>query len=246
MGRLGKAQSALRGAIATRCATRVLGSRLINAHALRKLAFNCEYDIGYSRIQKNANSTTIVLMDSLSGKDVGVNASKKSITRIRSMDIKTIRRLAEFQYFVVVRNPYSRTLSAFLQKFPKERYRNEYGKFQLDIDGFRAFVRWLDNGGSAKNSHWAPQLAQMCFKLSDYDAVIKIENYNAEMREFLTQVGVPESKIDIAKSSASGSFHQTGASSKLMQFYDRETIEIVKRVFESDFKTLGYDPDRLL
>nr|WP_306267599.1 sulfotransferase family 2 domain-containing protein [Pararhizobium sp. IMCC3301] len=206
---------------------------------------NTEFGLCYNRIQKNANSTTVLLMDSISGGNHDAKQAKKAVASISDLGRVDIARLNDFWFFVVVRNPYSRTLSAFLQKFANEENRQQYGDFPLNPDGFRDFVRWLDNGGMAKNSHWDLQQKQMCFEASDYDTVIRFENYNAEMRAFLERSGVPASRIYLDDSAAKGTHHKTGASDRLRQFYDAETQSIVQRRFMNDFLSLGYDPDRL-
>tara|TARA_R110002167_G_scaffold25263_2_gene87846 strand:- start:89 stop:829 length:741 start_codon:yes stop_codon:yes gene_type:complete len=229
---------------AHRRAIESLGVRVLAKAPLRKLAVNTEFGLCYNRIQKNANSTTVLLMDSISGGSLDVEQAKEAAS-IGVLGRTDISRLNEFLFFVVARNPYSRVLSAFLEKFSKQKFISKYGEFTLDPDGFRAFVRWIDNGGLSKNGHWDLQQKQMCFEPQDYDTVISFENYNAEMRAFLLSAGVPESRINLDDSAAKGTHHKTGASDRLRQFYDAETQRIVQRCFMSDFLSLGYDPDRL-
>lgn len=217
-------------------ATGCLNGRVVNKSALRKIVVNTEFGICYNRIQKNANTTTVDLLGAISGGDA---------VRIAALNPDEIARLNKFRFFVVVRSPYSRTLSAFLQKLSTEKNRQEYGEFTLDPSGFRAFAHWLDNGGLTKNSHWDLQQKQMCFELRDYDTVIRFEDYNTEMRAFLLSAGVPADRVNLEDSAARGTHHKTGASDRLRQFYDAETQSTVRRCFMSDFLSLGYDPDRL-
>jgi hypothetical protein len=243
---LRKTRKAARAVVAPRIAASVLGDRVANAKAFRKLVFNTEFGICYNRVRKNANSTTAVLMDKISGGALDAKQAKKLLPKVGTLDFKTLRKLPDFRYFVVVRSPYSRTLSAFLQRFQSDSTTERFGDFSLDPQGFRQFVRWLDSGGMNKDSHWDLQQRQMCFELNSYDAVVRMENYNAEIRAFLLETGVPEGRIDIGGSSAKGTFHQTKSSERIREFYDAEAIETVRRCYKSDFQALGYDPDHLI
>lgn len=243
-----KTRSAHRGAI------KRLDGRVANKFALRKVVFNTEFGLCYNRIQKNANSTTVILMDSISGgnRDAKISGGNRDAKRakmaaasIGDLGRADISRLHEFSFFVVVRNPYSRVLSAFLDKFSREKYKKRHREFSLDPSGFQEFVRWLDKGGLSKDGHWDLQQKQMCFEANDYDTVISFEDYNTEMRDFLVRSGVPADRISLDDSSAKGAHHKTGASDRLHQFYDADTHGIVQRCFMSDFLSLGYDPDRL-
>ncbi|WP_306257862.1 sulfotransferase family 2 domain-containing protein [Pararhizobium sp. IMCC21322] len=243
-----KVRSAHRGAI------KRLDGRVANKFALRKFVLNTEFGLCYNRIQKNANSTTVILMDSISGgnRDAKISGGNRDAKRakiavpsIGDLGRADISRLHEFRYFVVVRNPYSRVLSAFLDKFSREKYKRRHREFSLDSAGFHEFVRWLDKGGLSKNSHWDLQQKQMCFEVNGYDTVISFEDYNAEIRDFLVRSGVPADRISLDDSTAKGMHHKTSASDRLHQFYNADTQSIVKRCFMSDFLNLGYDPDRL-
>ena len=124
-----------------------------------------------------------------------------------------------------------------------EKFRQKYREFSLDPSGFHEFVRWLDQGGLSNNGHWNLQSRQLCFQLEHYDAIVRFENYQSEVYDFLIDAGVPADRFNLTNSSIRGRHHKTDADKKLQSFYDANTQKLVRKMFETDFELLGYDDD---
>ena len=91
---------------------------------------------------------------------------------------------------VIIRNPYSRVLSAFLDKHKSRKIRERHGVWEPTPEGFAAFLGYLEAGGLGGNSHWDLQKKQMLLPLSAYDGVIHFENLREEMLGFLATRGL--------------------------------------------------------
>jgi hypothetical protein len=218
-----------------------LGPTRFNWTAVKKFAVYPNLGIGYNRIKKNANTTTVILLREM---DTGLvedrESAKNNCQSPISLPISSMMSLRDCCLFVVIRNPYSRVLSAFLEKFRLEQYREEHGAFPLTREGFGEFVVWLANGGLAKDKHWNLQSDQMFLPLNKYNFVIEFDNFAAGMKELFDRTGLnpPEDRLDRLYPSDVNKL--TGASSRIEDFYTDETASLVAKIYKRDFEALGY------
>ncbi len=123
-----------------------------------------EHRFIYFRIPKSANSTiTLTLVRSM---EAGVNGdqtgqqSKEVDQEFLQSGVIFPSQMERYFTFTFVRNPFTRVLSAYLDKVTST---NPKFKKLLWVDGraisFRAFLERLDDGWLMKNVHWAPQSA---------------------------------------------------------------------------------------
>lgn len=159
------------------------------------------------------------------------------------MSAAELRDLKNLHLFIIVRNPYSRVLSAFLDKLKKERYQKAHGTFDLTPEGFGDFLKWLENGGLTGDPHWDLQTKLMMVPLEKYDTVVRFETFSSSMRSFLEGRGltVPAGALEEYYPSYRG--RETNSSSKLTQFYTPERAEIVRRLYAKDFEALDYSTE---
>ncbi|HSO47471.1 MAG TPA: sulfotransferase family 2 domain-containing protein [Rhizobiaceae bacterium] len=209
--------------------------------AIPRVCYIKEYDLLYNRIQKNANSNTMVLWNHLvNARMDSVIKSRNKIAHLHDLGSATLSRLGRSRSLLVIRDPYSRVLSAFLDKFRRPAIRQEHGDFDLAPAGFARFVAWLEEDGLEKNAHWDLQTKQMLLPLGRYTDVVRFERYGQGMLEFLRELGVPEEKLAFSGLVTHGARHATGADEKLAAFYDRDTRRRVAKIYEADFAALGY------
>ena len=229
----------------TAFAASVLWSRFgignINLKASRNVAVYPGLGLVYNRVKKNANTTVVLL---LRGMESGVvesrKAAKSNSQNFLELSFAEISDLRNYCFFVVVRNPYSRVLSAFLNKFQGESYKQLHGTFDLTPDGFIAFVEWLKDGGLNKNAHWDLQTKLMFLPLAKYDVVVRFENFEAEMLSLLKSKHLqpPEGRLgglypaDVNK--------KTSSDSLLQSFYTPRLADMVADLYAKDFDELGY------
>lgn len=214
----------------------------MNAAALRRATVHPELGLVYNRIKKNANTTVVLMLRELEGHVVtDRRASKRSLTTLLELDRDGIAALAKHHHFLVVRHPFSRVLSAYLDKMREDKYRRKFGAYEATPEDFARFVTFLENGGLRRDAHWDLQTKLMLLPLARYDTVIRFESFYDDMMAMLKRLGLepPEGRLTSIHPADKGK--ETKASEKLAAFYDAALMERVGRLFASDFEALGYE-----
>lgn len=131
--------------------------------------------IVFNHIRKSGNTSVALWLC-----EAEALRSGNSITRRKSlMDLSAVRliRARDYQWIVVVRNPYDRVLSAFLDKVAsgdrhekekKSGFDNIPGWGDPTPMGFRRFIDYLQHGGLYVNQHWWPQKGLLVRPLECY------------------------------------------------------------------------------
>lgn len=225
-----------------------LTMRRLSAHygALRwraaaNVAVFPELGLAYNRIKKNANTSVLLLLQQMAqGKVDNRKDVKRKTGTLLDLSRDELRTLDRLHLFVVIRNPYSRVLSAFLDRFRNPDYRHRYGPFDLTPEGFGEFLVWLENGGMSRNGHWNYQRKRMILPLAAYDSVIRFENFREELVNMLNarDLNIPEDCLQ--ELFPADRDKRTSASKKLEQYYNAEKRDRVARLYAVDFKELGY------
>jgi len=203
----------------------------------------------YVRVPKAANTTvTRALLErcpepGLSAADLerdDLGDTKRRVAHLGDLGRAEVRALSGFFIFTFVRDPYARTLSAYLDKFRAgDKHRDRFGQRVAAFDGgqvsFLGFCRYLAAGGEAENAHWMRQTR--ITRLADrLDAVGRVETLETDLRAILEGIGgAPGGIISRAGPPA------TGAAARLAEHYDAECRAIVARVYAADFDAFGYD-----
>ena len=208
--------------------------------ACRRLAYFEKLGIVYSRVPKNANTTTTSLFSELSG--VTFRHHSEAILASRRLPWNSFLDLPSFHAVVIIRNPYSRVLSAFLDKFGhhRDRYTSLYGDFEPTPSGFRNFVDYLKDRGTTGNPHWDLQQSLIPFPLSAYDSVIRFESYATGISEMLQLLDIEFDYSQLQKLYPTDTEKRTNADSHTAHFYDEKSIRAISTLYASDFTFLGY------
>lgn len=216
----------------------------VRLRAASRVAVFPELGLAYNRIKKNANTSTVILLRHLeSGNIEDRNAAKQNVRRYVDLDNAQLDAIDALHLFVIIRNPYSRVLSAFMDKFRSERYQRRFGRFPISPDGFGDFLKWLEAGGLSRDAHWDLQTKLMMLPLSSYDSVIQFDNFREGLITLLTARGITVPDGALADLYPSDKMKKTGSSSKLREYYTPERIKIVQRLYAKDFSELGYSTD---
>lgn len=224
----------------------------------------------YNRIKKSANSSTLMFIaDTLKANGL---TSKMSIdpndySHYKNKSIQSgvslnkiwrpqdLKRLQEYFWFTVVRNPYSRLLSAYLyvQKGQeKERGLSQVidypGLAKLNPSGFKEFINFLKHDdGIYKNKHWWPQTDLLFMPVNRFDFIAKTESLEQDLEYVFQQLGLSKNhNLSLSKPHAaetSVDWKVTNANNKLLEFYDNKTTEIVYELYQSDFINFKYASD---
>lgn len=223
----------------------------VSSDTVRRLAYFPNLGVVYNRIQKNANTTTMLLLDTLEiGRLRTISESKAQHWLFYKAWLTGKFSLADARYLVVVRSPYSRALSSFLFKF--EHWQDvamaKFGReFDITPAGFLDYLMWLKDGALSKDPHWDLQINSLSLPVEAFTDIVHAERYEAEMRGFLgrTRLG-PEgatTAINFDDLRRIGSPHATRAQEKRDAFFTPETRRLVGEIFAADFAAFGYERD---
>lgn len=177
-------------------------------------------------------------------------------------DIWEVLRDPDCRKFTCVRNPYSRVLSAYLNKIEPftfgnddiilnqyfhtifnsiDEFRKSYFPEKQKVD-FESFVAWMEMSNIynsyVTNLHWLPQTLIIGAGQVEYDIVAKFENIVDDAKLLLEAM-----ECDISlPSQLEVMFPPTYATEKMATYYTPAIIERVIRIYRADFECFGYDP----
>ena len=147
-------------------------------------------------------------------------------------------RFNQYFTFAIVRNPWDRLVSAF-------HYLKQGGKTETDrmwalenlseFEGFDSFVRnWVTPNNIMKRIHFWPQSYFICDRESRVmvDYVGRLETIQDDFLNITERIG-----IGSELRSENPSMHR-----HYLDYYTKETSDIVARVYAADIFAFGYDP----
>jgi Sulfotransferase family len=149
--------------------------------------------------------------------------------------------------FSFVRSPYTRLLSAYLDKIVGEKPEGEQivaeaKRLELaPVEGGLSFVTFLKCVGALAargaflDKHWRPQHHQLYPERIRYDLIGKVENLQKDVESVAAALGMN------AKETQRTFGHETRAAEQVERYYDDEARALVARIYKADFETFGYD-----
>jgi len=226
---------------------------------LREVDLRCvvipEHKVLYHRIPKNGNSSLVsTMLNIFEGGDLverieDKRYSKKIVKNVSELTRQEVNRLGEFTKFLIARNPYDRTLSAYLSKvvkrYPKLKPEHPLKTLRRPAGGnttppdFETFCKYLAEDGLYADHHWMPQHSYLVLPIADYDFVARLESIDTDFPKIIARIAPWREEKTLVREDAP---HRTSAASKRSQFYSEQTYEIVGELFAKDFETFGYDP----
>ena len=192
-----------------------------------------DFDLGVfcNRIPKAANSSVIVnLAYRRFGREIPSKEAKRLFRTPSQLSTKEVDALPGLYTFAFVRNPYTRVLSAFLDKVDRRTRRKGVEA------SFHEFLDYLEKDGLYSNAHWAPQVSLLLLPFEQYDFFGKTEHLDRDLREVLKHLTteVEDARILSALGNA------TGASSKLTTYFDDSAKARVENLYRADFEAFDY------
>ncbi len=169
---------------------------------------------------------------------------RKPIRRVHQLSRNQVVSARHFTKFALVRNPYYRVLSAFVEKNSRPEFDHFPGLNNLSPGAFATFLRYLASDGLHEDKHWAPIVNQLPWPLEEFDYVLHLENLTTEFEEMLLaenlrlpgKKGVTEQhrvdKLRPGKITASRDLAR--------KFYTPALAELVAQLYQEDFVLLGY------
>ncbi|HUY68206.1 MAG TPA: sulfotransferase family protein [Alphaproteobacteria bacterium] len=149
----------------------------------------------------------------------------------------------DFIKFCFARNPYTRALSAYMDKI----LRNEMQKKPIaDMLGrpletpvtFEEFLGCIARQPVREmDGHWVPQYDQTLRGKIAYDFIGSFEHIDADLIEIGTRISPL-----FPRYAQSETRHRTGAADFVAQYYTEEATQLVRRIYADDFRYFGYSP----
>lgn len=153
----------------------------------------------------------------------------------------------KYYRFSVVRNPYTRLLSCYLDRIvpgdsaPYRQLLVAMGKpatSKLNVS-FPEFVQTVcKQKPFDQNNHWRLQTSEICTSAIAYDFVGKQETFAADMVRIWSRVAPGRPAPDFAAENKAPSI--TSAEKRLAEFYTPELVDMVREAYREDFATFGY------
>jgi hypothetical protein len=172
------------------------------------------------------------------------NSPIPSYTRAKTA-LEQVLASESFFKFTYVRNPYTRVLSAYLDKIknqPEERYRllPTLGLPAESEPTFLEFLRAIQaQRDSWRDIHWATQSRLTQINNINYNFVGRFESFSTSFPRILNLLGIDEQFI--ARTRAPSNI--TGASDRLREYVGSKEREVIIATYESDFLNFRYSLD---
>lgn len=161
--------------------------------------------------------------------------------------------------FAMVRNPYDRTLSAYLNKVEQrlplkaEDTGNYWDSVVAKVENFRVneldttkhpeislevFLRWIkySDDWEIQDEHWCPQTTLLRQPEIEFDYIGRFENIAEDAPKILAQMGCDQS----FPSQRDVKFAPTNASVRLERYMTPEVEALIESIYALDFEQFGY------
>ncbi len=248
----------------------IFSKKILNRKSISQVVLYPQIGLAYNRIRKSANSSVLMYLadelKSLNHPPLHHSESEYDDAeyKIQSMDycnklktltsIQNIKQVKNYYWFTVVRNPYARVLSAFLDKglrgkHGNEKYNSVPGFNLQDKHGFGLFIRYLEEGGLFADKHWWPQTSLLYLNPEDFDYIARVENLSTDLANIFANIHLEvkdKSKFSRPHSAnfegnlTTNTSMVTNASKLLDEFYTPDLYHRVYQLYENDFIKLNY------
>jgi len=210
-------------------------------------AFSQEDRFFFNRIPKSANSTITSALVAQSAARSGRVVKNEKWYFDRPLSLKA-GQMAGFDdevfKFTFVRNPYSRVLSAFLDKVlgKKSQSRGFYRWWQGQGNGagrvtpdFLDFCHYLSDGGLNIDIHWAPQVDILLLPPERFDFIGRFEALDQGVPLVLERI------FGQAPTALGRSGPRSDANAAMDQHYTDESRAMIATLYAGDIAAFGYE-----
>lgn len=214
-----------------------------------RVAVSTEHKYIYIRMPKAANSTIskTLAVHTFEDYERGVdldekgNVAKGLFQNWQQSGCYSIDCMVE-NYFIFsfFRNPYSRILSAYLDKVSRsgKKFHQLVARRigHKEHYSFEDFVLYLENGGIRDNAHWARQTEITPVPVSRLDFIGRIETLDKDMAYILREVF----NIDEYDGLKVRQNDRRGSDKILTTYYNDDLRERIYTLYKKDFEQIGY------
>jgi hypothetical protein len=147
--------------------------------------------------------------------------------------------------FSVVRNPFTRALSGYLDKIVETQWERERRLPQLgfsvsdDVSFFDFLKRVSEQQNHERDIHWAPQSYLLGGGGIHFDHIGRFENLREEIAVIADRIGILIEPSLMLRTTA----HATNADSRLEDFLGEREADLILEIYAQDFARFEYDTD---
>lgn len=143
-----------------------------------------------------------------------------------------------FRYLTVVRHPFDRALSAYLDK--SRGSVDSPINSKLSRQAWRSFPSFVEQLGKHdhvyRDGHWAPQAWLLKPVMGDLDRILQAEDLDRSLVELQMDWNLPPVKVRRDTPS-----HRTNAAQRQTEYFNEEVIQTLSELYAADLKLLGYE-----
>jgi hypothetical protein len=155
--------------------------------------------------------------------------------------LTTLKKSGYF-FFTFVRNPYTRLLSCYINKFKDpnyeftERFYKNFGFLPQSFDEFISFIS--KQSIYDMNPHWRPQYAHIHVESINYDFIGRFENYSKAYVSLFESLNIPSDQIPEFRH-----LNKSAKSESLHAIYNESNVKLVRDIYKKDFEYFNYPID---
>ncbi len=149
--------------------------------------------------------------------------------------------------FAFVRNPYTRVLSAFLNKmsYLSKEKKKVVESLGVDVNlelSFKDFLSVVESTPLCQmDHHWRPQSDQILMNFINYNFIGSFENFNSDFNYIVEKLyGEKRASTNDSMMIKNVNEHATSASNKLELYYNNEIKSLVEHIYAKDFCDFNY------
>ena len=146
--------------------------------------------------------------------------------------------------FCFVRNPYTRVVSAYLDKFVSNKWeaRRRLPKLGFPPDAEISLLQFLKAIAKRKpeqmDIHWMPQTVLLQPDKVRYGVIGRLESFDADFTAIMQRIA--PSFVE-TYGAFNHSPHRTGASQRVAELVGEQEDVLIRRIYADDFAVFGYD-----